>query len=222
MAFFVSSCWQRRMVAIPRVWATMPRCQRLNGRLNISSWSVSRCDQLRLCLAVKRRCLGCYVYSVNDAWLPGHYLCTAPFLDLPDVKALYRIQLGKGKTKKRQRYSVVILNTVIGAYYLLTRLKGLLILQSARRPVGCEKVLYNICDRYSVARYELGATFWSRGRSLDWRFCFGIGWVPVGFLHQTTACSSHQHTAKIEQARCLISLSDSWVSCKCEEVEEVN
>ena len=28
-------------------------------------------------------------------------------------------------------------------YYLLIRLKGLLILQSAWRPVSCEKVLYN-------------------------------------------------------------------------------
>lgn len=39
-------------------------------------------------------------------------------------------------------YSVAILKRAVFAYYLLIRLKGLLFLQSAWRPVGCEKVLY--------------------------------------------------------------------------------
>ena len=47
----------------------------------------------------------------------------------------------KTKTRKCLIDSVVILSTAIVAYYLLTRLKGLLILQNARRLVGCEQVL---------------------------------------------------------------------------------
>ena len=46
------------------------------------------------------------------------------------------------KPQKRLIDSIVILNTAIVAYYLPIRFTGLLILQSARRPVGREKVLY--------------------------------------------------------------------------------
>ena len=59
-----------------------------------------------------------------------HYFC-----------GLRGIQLGKRKTKKRRIDSVAILNTAVVAYYLPIRLEGLLILQSARRLVGHEKVL---------------------------------------------------------------------------------
>jgi hypothetical protein len=43
------------------------------------------------------------------------------------------------KTKEHLIDSVAILKRAIFAYYLLIRLEGLLILQSARRPVGREK-----------------------------------------------------------------------------------
>ena len=48
----------------------------------------------------------------------------------------------KEKTKKCPVDSVVVLNTAVVAYYLPIGLEGLLILQSARRPVGRGKVLY--------------------------------------------------------------------------------
>ena len=50
------------------------------------------------------------------------------------------------KTKKHLIDSVAILKTAAVAYYLLIRPQGLLILQSARRPVGREKVLYAVFE----------------------------------------------------------------------------
>ena len=46
--------------------------------------------------------------------------------------------INKKETKKRLIDSVAILNRAVVTYYMLIRLKGLLILQSARRLVGCE------------------------------------------------------------------------------------
>ena len=62
--------------------------------------------------------------------------------DRRDAKATSRIQLEKRKTKKRLIDSVAILNTGVVAYHLPIRLEGLLVLQSARRPVSLEMVLY--------------------------------------------------------------------------------
>ena len=45
------------------------------------------------------------------------------------------------ETKKRPIDSVAILSTAVVAYHLPTRLEGLLVLQSPRRPVSREKVL---------------------------------------------------------------------------------
>ena len=45
-------------------------------------------------------------------------------------------------SEKRPIDSVAVLKTAVVTYHLLIRLKRLLILQSARRPVGRGKVLY--------------------------------------------------------------------------------
>ena len=66
---------------------------------------------------------------------------TAPFHDRPNANATQRIQSGKRNTKKRLIDSVAISKTAVAAYYLPIRLKGLLILQSARGLVGCENML---------------------------------------------------------------------------------
>ena len=51
--------------------------------------------------------------------------------------------------------SVAILKTAAAAYHLPIRLKGLLVLQSARRPVGLEKMLYvdDVTLRWAARRY---------------------------------------------------------------------
>ena len=58
--------------------------------------------------------------------------------------------MGKGKTKEHLIDSVAILNTAVIAHDLPIRLEGLLILQSAWRPVGREKVLYALLSNISV------------------------------------------------------------------------
>lgn len=63
----------------------------------------------------------------------------------------------KETPKKRLIDNVAILNTAVVAYHLLARLEGFLILQSARRPVGREKVLYNDIPPKSNRRIEIVA-----------------------------------------------------------------
>ena len=65
--------------------------------------------------------------------------------------------------------SVAILETAAVAYHLPIRLKGPLILQSARRPVGREKMLY------SHRMKTTASLFYSFSLGLDRRFVYTPG-----------------------------------------------
>ena len=76
-------------------------------------------------------------------WIPPWDVeATASLHDRPDAEAALRIELGRERTRNCPIDSVATWTTAIVTYYLPIRLEELLILQSARHPVGCEKMLY--------------------------------------------------------------------------------
>ena len=82
------------------------------------------------------------VYTVQLWTTEGDGLLILPSQYLFRTDQNVKVSIKKKEIQKVSNRQVAILNTAVVAHYLQIRLKGLLILQSARRPVGREKVLY--------------------------------------------------------------------------------